>query len=97
MRASSPIAVPDRRGAFAPALTLGALGVVFGDIGTSPLYAFREAFVGAHPLAAAEASVYGVLSLLFWALMLIVTLKYVLFVLRFDNRGEGGVLALLAA
>ncbi|MEQ1773935.1 MAG: potassium transporter Kup [Burkholderiales bacterium] len=78
------------------ALSLGALGVVFGDIGTSPLYAFKEAFGGAHPLPLSEANVFGVLSLIFWAVMLIVSVKYVLFVLRFDNKGEGGVLALLA-
>ena len=77
------------------ALALGALGVVFGDIGTSPLYAFKEAFGGAHPLPLNEANVLGVLSLIFWAVMLIVSLKYVSFVLRFDNKGEGGVLALL--
>jgi KUP system potassium uptake protein len=77
-------------------LTLGALGVVFGDIGTSPLYAFKEAFGGAHPLPVSANHVYGVLSMIFWALMLIVSIKYVIFVLRFDNRGEGGVLALLA-
>jgi KUP system potassium uptake protein len=86
---------PTRHGRLA-ALTLGAVGVVFGDIGTSPLYAFKEAFVGAHPLPVTEAHIYGVLSLIFWAVMLIVSLKYVSFVLRFDNRGEGGVLALLA-
>jgi KUP system potassium uptake protein len=78
------------------ALTLGAAGVVFGDIGTSPLYAFKEAFAGAHSLPLLEAYVYGVLSLIFWSVMLIVSLKYVAFVLRFDNNGEGGVLALLA-
>jgi len=78
------------------ALTLGALGVVFGDIGTSPLYAFKEAFGGAHRLPLSEVNVLGVLSLIFWAVMLIVSLKYVVFVLRFDNKGEGGVLALLA-
>jgi KUP system potassium uptake protein len=70
--------------------------VVFGDIGTSPLYAFKEAFAGAHPLPITAAHVYGVLSLIFWSVMLIVSLKYVAFVLRFDNKGEGGVLALLA-
>jgi len=77
-----------------PALALGALGVVFGDIGTSPLYAFREAL---RPVAAdglARSEVLGLLSLLFWALMLVVTVKYVLFLLRQDNRGEGGILAL---
>ncbi len=78
------------------ALTLGALGVVFGDIGTSPLYAFKEAFGGHFSLELVEANVFGVLSLIFWAVTLIVTLKYLLFVLRFDNNGEGGVLALLA-
>jgi KUP system potassium uptake protein len=78
------------------ALTLGALGVVFGDIGTSPLYAFKEAFGGHFSLALTEANVFGVLSMIFWAVTLIVSLKYVLFVLRFDNNGEGGVLALLA-
>jgi len=91
--AASPLpANPDRRLA---ALSLGALGVVFGDIGTSPLYAFKEAFGGAHALPLSEANVLGVLSLIFWAVMLIVSLKYVSFVLRFDNKGEGGVLALL--
>ncbi|MFZ5511922.1 MAG: potassium transporter Kup [Pseudomonadota bacterium] len=83
------------RGRFA-ALTLGALGVVFGDIGTSPLYAFKEAFGGHHALPVTEAHVLGVLSMIFWAVTLIVSLKYLLFVLRFDNQGEGGVLALLA-
>jgi KUP system potassium uptake protein len=78
------------------ALTLGAIGVVFGDIGTSPLYAFKEAFSGHHPLAVSEAHVLGVLSMIFWAVTLIVTVKYLLFVLRFHNKGEGGVLALLA-
>jgi KUP system potassium uptake protein len=78
------------------ALSLGALGVVFGDIGTSPLYAFKEAFGGAHPLPLHEANVFGILSLIFWAVMLIVSVKYLSFVLRFDNKGEGGVLALLA-
>ncbi len=78
------------------ALSLGALGVVFGDIGTSPLYAFKEAFGGEHALPLTEANVFGVLSLIFWAVMLIVSVKYVTFVLRFDNKGEGGVLALLA-
>jgi KUP system potassium uptake protein len=77
-------------------LTLAALGIVFGDIGTSPLYAFKEAFAGPHALPLSETNVLGVLSLLFWTLMLVVSLKYVVIVLRFDNRGEGGVLALLA-
>ncbi len=78
------------------ALTLTALGVVYGDIGTSPLYALKEAFSGIHGLPLSETNVLAVLSLMFWSLMLIVSLKYVTMVLRFDNRGEGGILALLA-
>ncbi|ATE65795.1 potassium transporter Kup [Rhizorhabdus dicambivorans] len=78
------------------ALAVGAIGVVFGDIGTSPLYALKETFVGHHPLAVDQAHILGVLSLVFWTMMLIVTIKYVLVVLRADNRGEGGSLALLA-
>jgi KUP system potassium uptake protein len=78
------------------ALTLAALGVVYGDIGTSPLYAFKEAFSGPHGLPLDQAGVLAVLSLMFWSLMLIVSLKYVTMMLRFDNRGEGGILALLA-
>nr|WP_250890055.1 potassium transporter Kup [Sphingobium nicotianae] len=78
------------------ALALGAIGVVFGDIGTSPLYALKESFIGHHPLAVDQAHIYGVLSLIFWTMMLIVTLKYVFLILRADNKGEGGSLALLA-
>ena len=77
-------------------LTLAALGVVFGDIGTSPLYAFKEAFGGHRALAVTEGHVLGVLAMIFWAVTLIVSIKYLLFVPRFDNKGEGGVLALLA-
>jgi KUP system potassium uptake protein len=79
-----------------PALALGALGVVFGDIGTSPLYALKESFVGHHPLTVDSAHIYGVLSLIFWTMMLIVTVKYVFIVMRADNHGEGGSMALLA-
>ena len=78
------------------ALVLGALGVVFGDIGTSPLYAFEAVFANAdHPVAPTPENVLGVLSLFVWALILIVTLKYVLFIMRFDNAGEGGIVALM--
>ena len=81
------------------ALTLGSLGVVYGDIGTSPLYAFREALLaaigGERGVVDAE-SVLGVLSLILWALMIVVTAKYVLILLRVHNRGEGGMLALMA-
>ena len=78
------------------ALALGAIGVVFGDIGTSPLYTLQEVFSEKYGLRVAQASVFGVLSLVFWSLMLVVTLKYVVFVMRADNKGEGGIMALLA-
>src|SRR6476661_2485113 len=77
-------------------LTLGAIGVVYGDIGTSPLYALRECFHGIHGVAATHDNVLGVLSLIFWSLTLIISVKYILFVMRADNNGEGGILALLA-
>ena len=79
-----------------PALIIGAIGVVYGDIGTSPLYAMKETFAGHHPLGVTEFNVFGVLSLLFWTVMLLVTFKYVAIIMRADNRGEGGSLALLA-
>ncbi len=77
-------------------LSVAALGVVFGDIGTSPLYALRECFHGEYGIAVTQGNVFGILSLLFWALVIIVTLKYLTFILRADNHGEGGVLALTA-
>lgn len=77
-------------------ITLGALGVVYGDIGTSPLYAFRESFHGRHAVPPTEVNIFGVLSLIFWSLILVVTVKYIIFVLRADNRGEGGIMALTA-
>ncbi len=76
-------------------LSLLALGVVYGDIGTSPLYAMRECFYGEHAVALTRANVFGVLSLVFWTLIVVITLKYQVYVLRFDNRGEGGILALM--
>jgi len=79
-----------------PTLVLGAIGVVYGDIGTSPLYTMKESFLGPHPLAVDPLHIFGVLSLIFWTLMMIVTLKYVSVAMRADNRGEGGSLALLA-
>ena len=78
------------------ALMVGAIGVVYGDIGTSPIYAFRETFAGHHPLAPDPLHIYGVLSLIFWSMMLVVTLKYIAIITRADNKGEGGSLALLA-
>lgn len=77
-------------------LALGAVGVVFGDIGTSPLYAFRETFVGPHPLAIDELHVLGVVSLIFWSMTLVVSVQYVGILMRADNKGQGGSLALVA-
>jgi KUP system potassium uptake protein len=77
-------------------LAVGAIGVVFGDIGTSPLYAFRETFAGHHHLDLDTAHIMGAISLMFWSMMLVVTLKYVTIIMRADNKGEGGSLALLA-
>ncbi|EML1063958.1 potassium transporter Kup [Acinetobacter nosocomialis] len=78
------------------AMTLGALGVVFGDIGTSPLYAFTQCFHTSHNVPINEANVLGILSLIFWALMIVVSLKFSMLIMRADNHGEGGILALLA-
>ena len=78
------------------ALTLGALGVVFGDIGTSPLYALKECFHASHGIAITENNVLGILSLIFWSLTIVVSIKYVAFIMRADNNGEGGIMALLA-
>ncbi len=77
-------------------LSLGALGVVYGDIGTSPLYAFRECFAPEHHLPPSPANILGVLSLIFWALALIISVEYLWFVMRADNRGEGGIIALMS-
>ena len=86
---------PVRRSRLA-ALVVGAIGVVFGDIGTSPLYTMRVLFTGEHKLPLTHATVLGLLSIVFWALMIVVTLKYVTLIMRADNRGEGGILALTA-
>src|SRR6476469_6807238 len=77
-------------------LSVGAVGVVFGDIGTSPIYSFRETFAGHHPLTPDQFHIYAVLSMIFWSMMIVVTLKYVMIIMRADNKGEGGSLALLA-
>ena len=89
-------AKPAPRGRQLAVLTLGALGIVYGDIGTSPLYALRECFHGPHGIAPTPDNVLGVLSLIFWSLTLIVSIKYLIFVMRADNDGEGGILALMA-
>jgi KUP system potassium uptake protein len=76
-------------------LAFGSIGVVFGDVGTSPLYAIKECFHGKHAITPDPANIFGVLSLVFWSLMIVVSIKYVTFILRADNRGEGGIFALL--
>jgi KUP system potassium uptake protein len=84
------------RGRYLAALALGALGVVYGDIGTSPLYAVRECFHGEYGVEPTPAHVLGVLSLMLWSLVVIISIKYIVFVMRADNRGEGGILSLVA-
>ena len=104
MTALAPTATePDREGAAPPhgrahlrTLTLAALGVVYGDIGTSPIYAMREALHGVHGVAASHDNVLGLLSLILWALILVISVKYLMFVMRADNCGEGGMIALTA-
>jgi KUP system potassium uptake protein len=91
---SAPRAGP--HGRYLATLALAALGVVYGDIGTSPLYALRESFYGTHGIAVTPGNVLGVLSLVFWSLVLVVTIKYHIVIIRADNKGEGGVLALMA-
>ena len=90
----TPMAAPKSRPF--PVLALAVLGVVYGDIGTSPIYALRECFAGKHPIPVSTDNVLGILSLIFWALLLVISLKYMVYVLRADNRGEGGTFALLA-
>jgi len=78
------------------ALMLGAIGVVYGDVGTSPLYTMKEIFNGPHAVAATPENILGILSLIFWSLIMVISIKYVLFVMRANNRGEGGIMALMA-
>src|SRR5215475_13066543 len=88
---------PSRRQLGMGALALGALGVVFGDIGTSPLYALQTVFSADHQaVKPTEGDVFGVISLVFWSITLIVSIEFVLFIMRADNDGEGGLLALIA-
>lgn len=84
------------RGRYLFILSLAALGVVYGDIGTSPLYAMRECFHGPHAITPSASNILGVLSLVFWALVIVISIKYLVFVLRADNHGEGGILSLTA-
>lgn len=83
-------------GKYLAGLSLAAIGIVYGDIGTSPLYAFRESFHEGYGLATSEANILGILSLIFWALILVISIKYLVFVLQADNNGEGGIIALTA-
>ncbi|MEM9085483.1 MAG: potassium transporter Kup [Pseudomonadota bacterium] len=96
----TPVSHPDKAGhghaASKTALAVGAIGIVFGDIGTSPLYAFRETFIGPHPLALDAPHVLGVISLIFWSMTLVVAIQYVTILMRADNKGQGGSLALVA-
>jgi KUP system potassium uptake protein len=87
---------PAPTGRYLMVLAITALGVVYGDIGTSPLYAIRESFHGTHGIAPSPENVLGVLSLIFWALIIVISIKYLIFVLMADNRGEGGMIALTA-
>ena len=88
---------PKMRSPAQAALVVGALGVVFGDIGTSPIYTIQTVFNPSdpHPVAVSSESVYGVVSLIFWSVTIIVTVTYVLLVMRADNDGEGGIMALI--
>src|SRR5450759_465329 len=97
-RADTTMTVPPQTASYrrTALLALGAIGVVFGDIGTSPLYALKESFVGHHPLKVDPAHIYGVISIIFWTMVSVVTVKYVVIRMRADNKGEGGSLALLA-
>src|SRR3954467_6447070 len=87
---------PQAHGSGLAKLALGAIGVVYGDIGTSPLYAVKECVALPHGVAPLAVNIYGVLSLIFWSITLVVSVKYLIFVMRADNDGEGGVLALMA-
>src|SRR5689334_14749682 len=97
MSGNAKIGSVSRRSTAQAALAVGALGVVFGDIGTSPLYTVQTVFNphDPHPITATRESVFGVISLIFWAVTIIVTVTYVLLVMRADNDGEGGILALI--
>jgi KUP system potassium uptake protein len=77
-------------------LAFGSVGVVFGDVGTSPLYTIKECFHGKHAIHPDPANILGVLSLIFWSMLIVVSIKYIIFILRADNRGEGGIFALLS-
>jgi KUP system potassium uptake protein len=96
LSADAPTKTPHGPAEALPKLMLGAIGIVYGDIGTSPLYTMKESFLGPHPLAVDRLHIFGVLSLIFWTLMMVVTFKYVSVAMRADNKGEGGSFALLS-
>ena len=79
-----------------PLLAMAALGVIYGDIGTSPLYTVKECFSGKHGVAPTPENILGILSMIFWSLLFVVGLKYVVFIMQADNKGEGGIFSLLA-
>nr|WP_310599183.1 potassium transporter Kup [Desulfobulbus sp.] len=87
---------PRAAGQALPLLAISALGIIYGDIGTSPLYTIKECFAGVHGVEPTTANIFGILSLIFWSLMLVVGLKYVVFIMRADNNGEGGIFSLLS-
>jgi KUP system potassium uptake protein len=93
---STEVTAPTPDSKRSTALVIGAIGVVYGDIGTSPLYMLRTAFTGEHGVPLTAPHVYGILSVVFWALVVVVTLKYITLIMRADNNGEGGILALTA-
>src|SRR5437867_8199599 len=94
---ATPVAAPIHSSGLPLTATLGALGVVYGDIGTSPLYALKEAAkAAAHGGELPDGAIFGIVSLILWSLILIISLKYAILILRADNRGEGGIVALLA-
>ena len=91
---SSAVGPESPKGRYLMTLSLTALGVVFGDIGTSPIYAIRESFHSGHGLDPTPANVLGILSLILWSLIIVISIKYLIFVMRADNHGEGGIIAL---
>ena len=95
-RATDPAVTGHQPGHKTSSLALAALGIIYGDIGTSPLYTIKECFSGKHGLEPNPVNILGIMSMVFWSLIIVVSLKYVIFVLRADNKGEGGTFSLLA-
>ncbi len=93
---SSHVSGEKPKGKYLAFMSLAALGIVYGDIGTSPIYALRESLHGSYGLAHTETTILGILSLIFWSLIIVISIKYLAFVMLADNRGEGGIIALTA-